>query len=94
MWDDVTVTRSKLWPERVRAPEFMEFKGSLDVLAASFGLIREDLDENLPVVFGSTGTWTLLIPIKKLESFTRITPHNELFPSVISCMNRLRPKFV
>ncbi len=36
-------------------PEFVEFKGSLEALTASIGLTREDIDENIPVVFGSTG---------------------------------------
>lgn len=71
------------------SPEFVQFQGSLSKLAASIGLTREDIDENLPVVFGSTGIWTLLIPIKKLESFSRMTPHNEQFPSVLEQMPRV-----
>lgn len=71
------------------SPEFVEFQGSLDKLADSIGITREDIDENLPVVFGSTGIWTLLIPIKKLESFSKMTPHTEQFPSVLVQMPRM-----
>lgn len=70
-------------------PQFVRFQGSLNQLATTIGLAWEDIDENLPLVFGSTGTWTLLIPIKNLESFSRMTPNNEQFPSVLEQMPRV-----
>ncbi len=69
-------------------PEFTPFRGSLDKLAASIGLRQKDLDENLPVVYGSTGIWTLLLPVRKLESFSRMIPNNKQFPSVLEQMPR------
>lgn len=70
-------------------PEFVPFQGSLDQLTASIGLTSEDLDHDLPVVCGSTGTWTLLLPVKKLEALSRMIPHNEMFPSVLEQMPRV-----
>lgn len=71
------------------SPEFVPFEGSLDNLAASIGLTRKDIDDDLPVVYGSTGIWTLLLPIKKLEAFSRMTPRNEMFPCVLEQMPRM-----
>lgn len=68
------------------APRFLEFKGSKGELAKSIGLIEEDIDANLPILYGSTGAWTLLIPIKKLESFAKMKPNNSLFPSILTEM--------
>ncbi|RLQ94274.1 PhzF family phenazine biosynthesis protein [Falsibacillus albus] len=69
-------------------PDFREFNGSLSELAASIGLTKEDIDDQLPVLYGSTGTWTLLIPIKSLEAFKKMEPKNQLFPSILKEMPR------
>ncbi|GAX90195.1 isomerase [Effusibacillus lacus] len=45
-------------------PEFMPFKGDVGKLAESIGITAEEIDQNLPVFYGSTGIWTLLVPIK------------------------------
>lgn len=67
-------------------PRFKEFKGSKKDLANSIGLKQEDLDDDLPVLYGSTGVWTLLIPIKKLETFGKMKPDNKSFPAVLKEM--------
>ncbi|MBN8192935.1 PhzF family phenazine biosynthesis isomerase [Bacillus sp. NTK074B] len=65
-------------------PQFREFHGSLGKLAHSIGLKQEDINEDLPMVYGSTGNWTLLVPIKSLESFRRMNPENQLFPLILT----------
>jgi len=70
------------------APQFEAFNGSATELAASIGLEEEDLHPDLPIVYGSTGVWTLLIPIKKLSAFKKMRPSNELFPSILKEMPR------
>ncbi|MEH7331696.1 PhzF family phenazine biosynthesis isomerase [Neobacillus drentensis] len=70
------------------SPQFKEFTGSVEALANSIGLVKEDIDDTLPILYGSTGIWTLLLPIKKLETFKKMTPNNELFPSLL----KERPK--
>lgn len=64
-------------------PQFMEFTGSREELAASIGLTEGDFDAELPILYGSTGIWTLLVPIKKLADFNRMQPNNKMFPSVL-----------
>ncbi|WP_223588823.1 PhzF family phenazine biosynthesis isomerase [Neobacillus bataviensis] len=70
------------------SPQFAEFTGSVEALADSIGLVKEDIDDTLPILYGSTGIWTLLLPIKKLETFKKMKPNNELFPSLL----KERPK--
>lgn len=67
-------------------PQFEEFNGSKNDLATSIGLKLEDLDDNLPVLFGSTGVWTLLIPIKQLDAFKKMKPDNKKFPTILNEM--------
>ncbi|WP_152658015.1 PhzF family phenazine biosynthesis isomerase [Oceanobacillus sp. CFH 90083] len=68
------------------APQFEAFHGSKKDLAYSIGLEEADLHDKLPILYGSTGTWTLLIPIKKLEAFNRMKASNEDFPSILKEM--------
>ncbi|WP_088013500.1 PhzF family phenazine biosynthesis protein [Gottfriedia acidiceleris] len=67
-----------------KAPEFVEFKGSIDDIASSIGLSVEEIDTSLPTLYGSTGAWNLLLPIKKLASFDKMKPNNQLFPSILN----------
>lgn len=69
-------------------PQFQKFQGSREDLAASIGLHQNDLEENLPIVYGSTGNWTLLVPVKNLASFKKMKPNNKLFPSILKEMPR------
>jgi PhzF family phenazine biosynthesis protein len=64
--------------------EFIEFQGDLDQLADSIGLLREDLNLDFPVVYGSTGIWTLILPVKSLEAFLRMRPDNKRFKEILT----------
>ncbi|WP_338750598.1 PhzF family phenazine biosynthesis protein [Bacillus sp. FJAT-52991] len=66
--------------------EFHEFQGSVDDLAASIGLEKNDIDMTLPIVYGSTGIWTLLLPIKTLSACQKMKPNNQRFPDVLKEM--------
>lgn len=68
------------------SPQFKEFKGSKEDLSNSIGLKSEDIDDDLPILYGSTGIWTLLIPIKKLDVFQNMKPNNKLFPTILKEM--------
>lgn len=68
------------------SPQFEEFKGSKEDLANSIGLKKEDIDDNLPILYGSTGTWTLLIPFSNLDVFKKMKPNNKLFPTILKEM--------
>ncbi|WP_025028915.1 PhzF family phenazine biosynthesis protein [Caldalkalibacillus mannanilyticus] len=64
-------------------PKFVSFNGDIKKLAASMGLTEEDIDLSEPTVYGSTGIWTLLVPIKDLRSFSIMKPNNEQFPDIL-----------
>ncbi|MFY4776497.1 PhzF family phenazine biosynthesis isomerase [Metabacillus sp. RGM 3146] len=65
------------------SPQFEEFKGSKEDLANLIGLKESDIHEDLPTLYGSTGTWTLLIPIKGLDAFKKMKPDNKEFPAIL-----------
>lgn len=68
---------------RQATPVFQEFNGSLRQLAHAIGIEEGDIETELPTMYGSTGTWTLLIPIRGLEPFQIMRPNNELFPDIL-----------
>jgi PhzF family phenazine biosynthesis protein len=64
-------------------PVFLPFGGDAEQLFASIGLTADDWDDELPIVYGSTGTWTLLVPVKKLSSFAKMEPSTDQFPAIL-----------
>ncbi len=64
-------------------PQFKTYQGSIEKLADLLGISVDDINLSFPVVYGSTGTWTLLVPIAKLSTFSRMVPKNDLFPSFL-----------
>ncbi|MES3705051.1 PhzF family phenazine biosynthesis isomerase [Staphylococcus cohnii] len=65
-------------------PQFETFHGSKKALAYALDIEEEDIDENLPVLYGSTGVWTLLVPVKSLAVCQKMKPNNALFPSILN----------
>ncbi|MGE7595877.1 PhzF family phenazine biosynthesis protein [Peribacillus frigoritolerans] len=70
------------------SPQFEAFNGDKAGLASSLGLDIEDLESELPIVYGSTGLWTLLVPVKERSSFKRMKANNSLFPQLLKEMPR------
>lgn len=68
------------------SPQFVEFNGSKEDLASSIGLAPADIDEKFPILYGSTGIWTLLVPIKTLAAFKKMKPNNQSFPAILKEM--------
>lgn len=68
--------------------QFIPFGGNRAELAALMGLAADDLHPELPIAYGSTGIWTLLVPIRSLEAFHRMEPHNSRFPEVLTELPR------
>lgn len=64
--------------------QFAPFGGDREALMASIGLHVEDLDESLPLVYGSTGVWTLIVLVRDLAAFERMQPDNQRFPAVLT----------
>lgn len=67
-------------------PKFEMFHGSRTSLAASMGIEENDIHTDLPIVYGNTGTWTLLVPIAHIESFEKMSSDNSAFPAVLTKM--------
>ncbi len=66
--------------------EFVEFHGNLDHLMGSIGLLKGDIDLRFPVVYGSTGIWTLILPVKNLDAFLHMKPDNKRFKEILTQM--------
>lgn len=64
-------------------PRFVPFKGDVEKLAGAINLTADDLDLSKPIVYGSTGTWTLLIPIRHLSAFAKMKPYSSQFPDIL-----------
>ena len=60
------------------------FGGSKAALAEAIGLTEEDIDHRFPIVYGYTGLWTLMFPIKTLEAFSRMRRDTDRFPSILT----------
>ncbi len=70
-------------------PKFKEFNGSLKEIADAIGIEESDIETKLPTLYGSTGTWTLLVPIKSLNTFKKMRPNNAFFPNILKEMPRV-----
>lgn len=64
--------------------QFIPFQGDITRLAESIGLQVDDIDMTTPIAYGSTGIWTLLVPIKRLEKFKAMKPMNAMFPNILT----------
>jgi PhzF family phenazine biosynthesis protein len=62
---------------------FVDFGGSRARLAEVLGIAADDLDPTLPAVYGSTGLWTLVVPVRSLDAMRRISPRTSAFPSLL-----------
>lgn len=71
-----------------KAPQFADFTGSRSALAAALGIQADDITGGLPVMYGSTGTWTLLVPVRDEETLFAMQPDNAAFPSILTEMPR------
>jgi len=68
--------------------QFIPFIGNREDLAAAIGLDAEELDDRYPIVYGSTGSWTVIVPVKHLAGFSRMQPHNDTFPKILTQNSR------
>lgn len=63
--------------------QFIEYEGETKDIANILGLEENEIDISLPIVYGSTGIWTLIVPIQKLSSFKNMKPKTKSFPKVL-----------
>ncbi len=67
-------------------PEFKAFEGSLQDVASALGIEVTEIDSSLPTVYGSTGNWTLIVPVKQLKTFEKMQPKNAKFPHFLTAI--------
>lgn len=70
------------------AAEFTPFRGDPASIASVLGISPAELYPTLPITFGSTGTWTLLVPVKHLQTIRTMRPDSGAFPTVLEQMPR------
>src|SRR6267142_1316206 len=63
---------------------FESFEGDPAGLARVLGLGPDDLRTDLPILYGNTGVWTLLVPVHGLGTMRRMKPLTAEFPSVLA----------
>jgi len=68
--------------------QFVPFHGDPARIAAVLGISVAELHPDLPIAFGSTGTWTLLVPVKNLATIRKMRPDPSAFPDVMEQMPR------
>ena len=64
--------------------QFIPFEGDQTAVAHAIGLENADLDPALPIMYGSTGIWTLIVPVRGLAAMQRMQPQNGDFPGVLA----------
>ena len=63
---------------------FESFEGDRGELARVLGLGPDDLRTDLPILYGNTGIWTLVVPVHGLGAMRRMKPITAEFPSVLA----------
>jgi PhzF family phenazine biosynthesis protein len=63
---------------------FAKFRGAPAVLARAIGIDVSDFHVTLPIMYGSTGRWTLVVPVKSLEVMQRMRPFPDQFAAVLT----------
>ena len=68
------------------APQFVPFAGAIKDVAEAIGLQEQDIHTDYPTLYGSTGIWTLIVPVRELASFEKMNPQTAIFPSILKEM--------
>ena len=66
---------------------FAPWTGRPAELAGVLGIAIDDLHPDLPIVYGSTGLWTLVVPVRGLDAMARMKPPTADFPAVLAEMS-------
>lgn len=74
---------------RQASPGFLEYSGPASALAEALGVDARDFHGELPLLYGSTGIWTLLVPVRHAGILARMVPNNRAFPEALPDMPRV-----
>lgn len=82
-----TASQKELLVVMTQAPaQFRSFNGDRGLLLQALGIAAEDLHPTLPIIYGSTGRWTLVVPVRSLDAIRRMRPQTESFPKALTDM--------
>jgi PhzF family phenazine biosynthesis protein len=65
---------------------FQVFNGDRSLLLHALDAFEEDLHPTLPLMYGSTGRWTLIVPMRSLSAVQRLQPQTARFPQALCDM--------
>ncbi len=63
---------------------FKTFSGNRSELCHLLNIQMGDLSDELPIIYGNTGVWTLLVPVKTESILDKMTPRTKEFPKVLT----------
>ncbi len=63
---------------------FASFAGCREKLAQMLGMEPNGFHPTLPICYGSTGRWTLVVPVADLDVVQKLRPHQPGFPSLLA----------
>jgi PhzF family phenazine biosynthesis protein len=66
--------------------QFSKFNEAPTKLAKALGITVADFHATLPIVYGSTGRWTLVVPVRNLDAMQRMCPSLAEFAAALSDM--------
>lgn len=64
-------------------PRFLAYEGTEQELAECLGIEASDLAPGMPLMYGHTGEWSLLAPLRGLDALRRLQPDYTAFPHVL-----------
>ncbi|MEI5995610.1 PhzF family phenazine biosynthesis protein [Candidatus Enterococcus mansonii] len=67
-------------------PKFLDFKGDRLALCKSLGIQLQDIHPDLPIQYGNTGSWTLLLPVVHSDVLDKMQPNSTDFPNILKEM--------
>lgn len=67
-------------------PTFIDFQGDPLALCQSLGIKTIDLHPTLPIQYGNTGSWTLILPVVDATILDKMNPKLSMFPDILTEM--------
>lgn len=83
---DTTASNEKLVFMSQAPAQFTQYNGDRNLLVQSLGVTPADLHPDFPLVYGSTGRWTLVVPVRNLDAMRNMQSQPTLFADVLSDM--------
>ncbi len=65
------------------SPKFIKFEGDIFKLAEVLNIAPQNLIDD-EIIYGNTGTWTLLVPVKSGKDLEKMSPKTNDFPQVLT----------